>query len=409
MEVPDDIIEDSTPLREDFIIGKFLSKAPHVGKVHVIVNKIWPLGDKTAKIDAFVVNDLTVKFRIRDRATRTRVIKRHMWNIAGVPMYVSKWAPNVEEEPPTMNSVPLWVVMKNVPHKMYSWEGLGFLASAVGNPKKLHPDTETCKSFEEARVSVIADLSKELPKSFRFKSSKGVDSVVEFSYPWLPERCNSCSKWGHKTEVCSYGGKKTQISKEGTEQIPKGKEDTEREEGEIDMEAVMPEEEPEKVEAFDKHATVTVPDAGDCETEQGEIETALVQTEVMAIESNGEGEWHTVSPSKKGRHDVEQETNENILSASKFSVLAVEEKDDDAVVELTDRNQGDVEGQETQPSGGNENKGNTPNQQKRRARRKPTREENGTRTCLPRVSKSAHKIIHGLSQAVGENGSPLKH
>lgn len=60
--------------------------SPHVDKIHVIVNKIWPLGDKTVKVDVFVVNDKTVKFRIRDSAIRLRVLRRGMWNIADIPM-----------------------------------------------------------------------------------------------------------------------------------------------------------------------------------------------------------------------------------------------------------------------------------------------------------------------------------
>lgn len=52
--VPDDIFEDSAPLWEDLLIGNFLSTfAPHVAKIHVIVNKIWTLGEKNVKIDVF--------------------------------------------------------------------------------------------------------------------------------------------------------------------------------------------------------------------------------------------------------------------------------------------------------------------------------------------------------------------
>lgn len=136
-------------------------------------------------------------------------------------MYVSKWSPVVEEAQSTITSVPLWVVIKNVPHKMFSWKGLCFLASAVGNPQKLHHNTEICKSFEEAMVSVIADLSKELPKSFRFKSRKGVDSVVEFGYPWLPARCASCSNWGHKNEECAGEGRRLLVKNREKENEPK--------------------------------------------------------------------------------------------------------------------------------------------------------------------------------------------
>lgn len=37
--VPDDVLGD-TPLWEDFLVGRFLSTAPHVAKIHVILNQI---------------------------------------------------------------------------------------------------------------------------------------------------------------------------------------------------------------------------------------------------------------------------------------------------------------------------------------------------------------------------------
>lgn len=49
-----------------------------------------------------------------------------------------------------------------------------FIESVVDDPKRLHPDTVLCKSFEEAKVFVEADLSKDSLKSFRFQSAKGV-------------------------------------------------------------------------------------------------------------------------------------------------------------------------------------------------------------------------------------------
>lgn len=70
---------------------------------------------------------------------------------------------------PEIKIIPMWVTIKKVPYSMYSWKGLGFLASVVGEPKRLHPEIELCNNFEEAKVFVEADLSKELPKSHQFK------------------------------------------------------------------------------------------------------------------------------------------------------------------------------------------------------------------------------------------------
>ncbi|CAE6229888.1 unnamed protein product [Arabidopsis arenosa] len=103
----DEVFENVTPLWEDFLIGKFLDTAPHVAKVHVIVNKIWKQGFDAQKIDVYEVNSTTLRFRDSNPLIRARVLKRGMWNIAEVPMVVTKWTPNAEKEQQEEKSVPL--------------------------------------------------------------------------------------------------------------------------------------------------------------------------------------------------------------------------------------------------------------------------------------------------------------
>ena len=188
------MLEEAQPLWEDFLVGKFLAKAPFVGGIHALLNKIWTLGDKTVRIDVFVVDNTTVRFRSKDVRTRERILRRGMWNLCGVPVVLSKWSPIAEAEQEEIKTIPLWVIVKNVPAKYFSWKVLSAITSPLGLPKKLHPDTEACKSLEEAKVLVEVDLTKKLPKFFSFKSENGGDTVVEFVYPWLPPRCTECSK-----------------------------------------------------------------------------------------------------------------------------------------------------------------------------------------------------------------------
>lgn len=129
------VLQD-VPLWEDLLVGHFLTTAPHVAKVHVIVNKIWPLGDKSIKIDVYVVNEKMIKFRIKDAATRSRVLRRGMWNIADIPMLVSKWTPIIEEAQPAISTMPLWVTIKNVPHSMFSWGRSGISGKRNGGTKE---------------------------------------------------------------------------------------------------------------------------------------------------------------------------------------------------------------------------------------------------------------------------------
>ena len=68
----------------------FLDTAPHIAKVHAIVNKIWNLNDKAQKIELYEVNQTTMKFRIPNQADRRRILRRGMWNLAGIPVVMTK-------------------------------------------------------------------------------------------------------------------------------------------------------------------------------------------------------------------------------------------------------------------------------------------------------------------------------
>lgn len=133
-----------------------------------------------------------------------------------IPMVVSKWSPEEEKEEETeITMMPMWVTLtlKNVPRRMFSWEGLGFIVITAGKPKRFYPDTILCKSFEEAKVFVEADLTQELPKSHHFKSKLGVEADVHFQYPWLPSKFSICSSWGHTGQTCGGKGKKNKNPK----------------------------------------------------------------------------------------------------------------------------------------------------------------------------------------------------
>lgn len=148
------------------MIAKFLETAPHIAKVHVILKKIWYFGDKSQKLDVYEVDSTTMRVRIPNKMVRERVVRRGMWNIAGVPMVVSKWSPNENESQAKL--LPLWVHLTNVPMSMYSWECLSFITSATGIPDRLHPEMIAYTNFEEAKVSVKADMSNELPKEITY-------------------------------------------------------------------------------------------------------------------------------------------------------------------------------------------------------------------------------------------------
>lgn len=317
------------------------------------------------KIDAYVVDANTIKFRIRDSSVRARVLRRGMWNIADMPMLVSKWTPVIEDAQPEIKTMPMWVTLLNVPQTMFSWEGISFLSSAVGEPKRLHPDTELCKSFEEAKVFVEVDLSKNLPKSFRFKSDKGVNATVEYKYPWLPPRCSSCSKWGHLEDVCLTKDSKKESSKELSAEAEK---DKEKETETILQEVTQVEE--RVAEQTPPLVTVRVEEITPKEDAVGD---KTVNATVMETKDSAEETWQEVSPTKTGRSllNTPQEQQDTLISPSRFSLLATEEED-------IEPKEGEIETEE---------------KEKENSETLKVTETQGTRPSLPRVSKTLHKVI----------------
>ncbi|KAF8079922.1 hypothetical protein N665_0991s0002 [Sinapis alba] len=390
--VPDKVLEDK-PLWDDLLVGRFLDSAPHVAKIHVIVNKIWPLGDKKSQIDAFAVNEKLVKFRIRDATTRSRVLRRGMWNIAGVPMVVSKWAPVIEQKEEDITVIPMWVKLKNVPHSLFSWSGLGFIASAVGFPKRLHPETELCNNFEEAKVFVEAEISKGFPKMHKFKLQEE-EITVDFVYPWLPPKCSACGKWGHLVGKCPSKEKKIlQRNSEGEKTSDEGAQTQDEGMTEATQKSKSVVSHEDKM-----HSAQEI--AKNREREVGE--KSMVLNEDSDNVTQG---WETVSPNKAGRQSEAKASDTFTTTPSRFSVLEDDEKDlgqsQEENAELAkqpdqkDKDEHDLEEGEVEETERRDEKNDKPEIL--------LQEEQGIRASLYRASKSV-RVTQDAKLASGVTG-----
>lgn len=399
ISVPDDVFVDSPPLWDEFLVGRFASTVPHVAKVHVIVNKIWNLGDKSIRIDAYEVNDTSIKFRIRNLEARQRVLRRGMWNICEIPMIVAKWTPIAEDAQPEIKSMPMWVKMKHVPNSMFSWKGLSLLASPVGLPIRLHQETEIVTNFEEAKIFVDVDLRKDVPKSFCFKIQEE-EVTVMYEYLWLPLRCGSCKKWGHSDEGCLLNFKQR-----NSESIP------------------LTVESGQLVHGEKENLNLDVQVEHTSEREEGEIVSIL-----PATLKDSDDTWTTVSPSTCKNSTPRTKAlvygEVRIATQSTFDVLRNLEQDD----QLADDSH-QISVNDSTPivasDSGLTSPDNTENQEEQlihtslpgissvstetmitpqvmQAQQSECVEEAVTRTSLPRHSKNAHKLLSDKSRKAKE-------
>ncbi|KAH0850815.1 LOW QUALITY PROTEIN: hypothetical protein HID58_095224, partial [Brassica napus] len=214
VDLPAELLSDSEPLWSAYIVGHFMGDAPHIGKVHAIVNRIWSFPERPVKIDAQFISPKTVLFRIDNPQLKARVLKKNFWHIADVPIVVREWSPKTASAQPDLTAVPLWVDLKGVPDHLFSQNGLTFFGDTIGRTVKLHPNTERCVRLDVARLLVVMNLEEPLPASI---SVRGTGETLSVNYPWLPPRCLGCQTWGHTDKNCPKN-KKTQRRDGGSEE-----------------------------------------------------------------------------------------------------------------------------------------------------------------------------------------------
>lgn len=238
-------------------------------------------------------------------------------------MVVHKWSPKSEEEKQEEEAVPMWVHLEKVPLHMYSWEGISFFTSTVGFPVRLHPETIACTNFDVAKVFVKVDVTKALPKEITF-SKDGNQFTVRYYYPGLPVRCKSCDKWGHGEAACTRKVKDME-DKEGCGIVENGVSNEEANAEVHNGKVVAGEMDIEEVVVEDRNEGGRSP----------LISVGKMQNEGMINKDTGDKErnaWSLVPPGKIGRPVATKNIEEVQISASKFSILSMDDKEEGEII-----------------------------------------------------------------------------
>lgn len=204
--IPDENIEAAKEEFKDFIFARFHGEFPSMGRIIGVINAVWAKAGP--RIFVHNIGEGCYLLRVTNPKTKEWLLSRTCWNIAGYPMFVAPWSPNFtpEEAPITTAIVP--VELRNVPYLLFNRQSLSRLATAIGKPDSLAPETEKKENFEVAKLYVRVDLTKELPTKIISGFSSGREVEISVTYPWLPVKCSSCGKYGHSAEKCRFGGKK---------------------------------------------------------------------------------------------------------------------------------------------------------------------------------------------------------
>ncbi|CAF2110393.1 unnamed protein product, partial [Brassica napus] len=171
-----------------------------MGRIIGVVNAVWA---KTGpRIFVHMVGAGEYLLKVTSAKTREHLLSRTCWNIAGFPMFVAPWSHDFTPEEAPITSAVVPVELRGVPYLLFNKESLSRLATAVGKPVSLAPETERKENFQVAKLFVRVDLTRELPSKMISGFSNGKENEITISYPWLPLKCNACGKYGHLNTKC---------------------------------------------------------------------------------------------------------------------------------------------------------------------------------------------------------------
>ncbi|CAF2087410.1 unnamed protein product [Brassica napus] len=211
--IPDENIEAAKMEFKDFIYARFHGDYPSVGKIIGVVNVVW--ARTGPRIFVQNLGQGTYLLRVTNPRIREVLLSRTCWNIGGLPMFVAPWSPEYSPDEPPLTSAIVPVEMRNVPYLLFNRESLSRIATAIGKPESLAPETERKENFEVAKLYVRVDLTSPLPHKVVSGFSNGKEVMIDVSYPWLPIKCDSCSKFGHIKERCPTVAKEGSFLKPG--------------------------------------------------------------------------------------------------------------------------------------------------------------------------------------------------
>lgn len=209
--ISDDNIAAAKEEFKEFIYARFHEDWPAMGRIIRVVNALWARNGP----GIFVHNVDEGEFLLKVTNTKTRefLLSRTCWNVAGFPMFVAPWSPDFtpDEAPLTQAVVP--VELMNVLYLLFNKESLSRLATKVGKPVSLYPETEHKENFKVAKLYVKVDLTKPVPRKIIYGFSNGKETMIEVIYPWLPMKCELCKKFGHLQEKCkTHKARKRSVS-----------------------------------------------------------------------------------------------------------------------------------------------------------------------------------------------------
>ncbi|KAK8674364.1 hypothetical protein V6N13_112656 [Hibiscus sabdariffa] len=199
VQPPREVLDLRAKQWDNALLGSFLGKSPPLGVFQRTVNKLW---GREGSVEIRFLAPSVYLINFPSRRVRDWVLESGPWHILQKAIILRKWLPGMNYETVSLDSAPIWVKLWHIPLELYSQQGLGYLASALGKPLYTDKATALKQHLEYAKICVEVSAAFLLPNSVTVDVGDGNCFEIGVELDWGPPRCSKCVLFGHSDDKC---------------------------------------------------------------------------------------------------------------------------------------------------------------------------------------------------------------
>ncbi|KAL5723715.1 hypothetical protein ACHQM5_007081 [Ranunculus cassubicifolius] len=179
---------------EGLVIGTFMTRRPSFDFVQGILKSTWkPKGRFIMK----AYGKKSYSFQFDDEEDRAQALETGNFHIASQLLLVRPWKLFIEQDIKNMETIPIWVLFKNIPEELWDEVGFSRLGSAIGEPLFTDRKTELMNRTDTARICIEVRATSTFPETVPVVVDKKKVFKIPVEYNWRPQSCKSCKVFGH--------------------------------------------------------------------------------------------------------------------------------------------------------------------------------------------------------------------
>lgn len=195
--LPKVVYDKAATLWEDSLLCQFVGKAPGYSLIASTANTLW---GRKGRVEVMSMGNEAFLLKFPDLATKDWVLNSGPWYIGQRPIFLRRYEKGIVIEKLSTVKYPLWMKIWDIPLDLFSVEGIGYIASAVGRPLCFDKATAE-RRIDYAKVCVEVTGGDTLPEVVEVQVEEGYSFKVTIEYPWKPLKCPGCKEFGLRSSV----------------------------------------------------------------------------------------------------------------------------------------------------------------------------------------------------------------